>query len=181
MFFKLFGWRFVFGDLKPSILLFTIDRLLLALFAGSVLILCNYWNGQSSNSIPKKPNKIWIAIDNVGLSLYVVHSAVIIASTVIQKQAQTFDMVHIVSTNLTKSIVDLKCSTCTLFLSSTSITSVISCYHLSVPFCFIFLLKYRSENSSRSCSWKDLYIQKLLSENWMFLKFKNSINIADFI
>lgn len=149
MFFKLFGWRSVFGPLKPSIFLFTIDRLLLALFAGSVLILCNYWNGKSSNSTPKKPNKIWIAIDNVGLSLYVVHSAVIIASTVIQKQAQTFDMVHIVSINSIKLIDGLKCSNFALFLSSISIMSVISCYHLSVPFYFIFLSKYRSEKSLR--------------------------------
>lgn len=100
MFFKLFAWNLIFGSLKPSIFLFTIDRLLIALFAGCVLILCNYWNEgkRHSKSAPKSPNPIWVAIDNAGLSLYVVHSAVIIASTVIRKQAQTFDMVHIVST-----------------------------------------------------------------------------------
>lgn len=98
MFFKLFAWNFIFGPLKPSILLFTIDRLLIALFAGCVLILCNYWNEGKRHSKSAPPNPIWVAIDNVGLSLYVVHSAVIIASTVIRKQAQTFDMVHIVST-----------------------------------------------------------------------------------
>ncbi|KAL7050613.1 hypothetical protein ACKWTF_004147 [Chironomus riparius] len=112
MFFKLFGWKFVFESTKPSIFLFTIDRLLLALFAASVLMLCNYWDGgkKNSRSAPKKPNIIWVAIDNVGLSLYVVHSAVIIASTVIRKQAQTFDMVHIYIDNVSDFMLSFECA-----------------------------------------------------------------------
>ncbi|CAG9800765.1 unnamed protein product [Chironomus riparius] len=98
MLFKLFAWNFVFGDLKFNIFLFTIDRLLVALFAGTVLFLSNYLRGDakltnltSTMNIPI--NLLWIIVDRIGFSLYLVHPAVIIGTVVIRKQPLTLDLV----------------------------------------------------------------------------------------
>jgi len=101
MFFKIFAWSFVFGQPEFNIFLFTIDRLLISLLAASVLFFCNYIHGDYTISklaanIPNI-NLVWTVIDRVGLSLYIVHPAVIIGSTVIRKQPMTFDIIPIVS------------------------------------------------------------------------------------
>lgn len=100
MFFKIFAWNFVFGQPEFNIFLFTIDRLLISLLAASVLFFCNYIHEdyaiiKLAANIPI--NLLWTVIDRVGLSLYIVHPAVIIGSTVIHKQPMTFDIVPIVS------------------------------------------------------------------------------------
>ncbi|KAL7050605.1 hypothetical protein ACKWTF_004143 [Chironomus riparius] len=101
MFFKLFAWNFVFGQPEFNIFLFTIDRLLISLLAASVLFFCNYIHGDYGISklaanIPI--NLLWTVIDRVGLSLYLVHPAVIIGSTVISKQPMSFDIIPITIT-----------------------------------------------------------------------------------
>ncbi|XP_070489782.1 O-acyltransferase like protein-like [Chironomus tepperi] len=101
MFFKIFAWNFVFGQPEFNIFLFTIDRLLISLLAASVLFFCNFIHGEFeiaklSANIPI--NLLWSVIDRVGLSLYIVHPAVIIGSTVILKQPMTFDIIPITIT-----------------------------------------------------------------------------------
>lgn len=50
---------------------------------------------KQASSIPI--SLVWTVIDRVGLSIYLIHPAVIIGSIVIRKQPMTFDVVPIVS------------------------------------------------------------------------------------
>lgn len=102
MLFKLFAWNFIFGDLKFNIFLFTIDRLLVAFFAGTVLFLCNYLRGDAklsnlTSTMNLPINLLWIIVDRIGFSLYLVHPAVIIGTVVMRKQPLTLDLVPLVS------------------------------------------------------------------------------------
>lgn len=103
MFFKIFAWNIVFGAPEFNINIFTIDRFLISLLAGCVLFLFNYSSyGQNQSTASKsyKLNLLWIVIDRLGFSLYLVHLSVINANVVIQKQPLTMELILIVSTTL---------------------------------------------------------------------------------
>ena len=131
MFFKLFAWNFVFGPPEFNIFLFTIDRLLISLLAASTLFLCNYMQGDNvitklTSNIPI--NLLWIVIDRVGLSLYLIHPAVIIGSTVIQKLPISFDILSIVGI-LKLNFLTFIIKIFSLIFFRQLLHLVISCYH----------------------------------------------------
>lgn len=100
MLFKLFLWGIIFGEPNFNIFLFTFERLLISMLFASIILLCHYGYRDAIKKLTSSTspiNYIWISIDRLGLSLYIIHPGVIIAAVLIRKQPLTFDLLMTVS------------------------------------------------------------------------------------
>jgi hypothetical protein len=76
------------------------ERLQFSLFVVAIIILCQYGYAtriKKLTSMTSMPiNIVWLVIDRVGLSIFLIHPGVIIAATIINKQALDFDFLMLV-------------------------------------------------------------------------------------
>ncbi|KAL7050603.1 hypothetical protein ACKWTF_004141 [Chironomus riparius] len=84
----------IFGPPKFNVYLFTFFRLIISLFIGSIMFLCNYMHIDDTLKEMQKStpvNLLWIIIDRIGLSLYIIQLPIIYNAMLNRKQPIPYD------------------------------------------------------------------------------------------